>query len=364
MTYKQAEEQGCHVRKGEHGVKIEYYGEYDPSKTQKGADILDKKINDLMDKGASPEEIEKAMEGQKVLYVKTYTVFNAAQIEGIESLQGDTPKEGEAAKRFRSHERVENIMGNCGVPIQYGYSQALYYTDQDVIKMPNSEWFSTPEYFYSTVLHEIAHSTGHPSRMNRDGLGEPFASPKYAMEELRAEMASAFVFQEIGMPLSETDMEEHAQVHAAYTQHWLKSLQGDYKEFFKAVRDAAKIADYTLAYERAKDKTLETEHDGTRPVEPAPDPVQAAKAVIGHNAIVTSAQKGKVYTGKIVLANNSHAIQKIGTGRGIIHSLAKIDDPSVLREGTKEVSISYEGGSRGSVTTVPREEELEPAMSR
>ena len=134
------------------------------------------------------------------------------------------------------------------MPIQYGINRAAYDFSQDIIKMPNREWFSTPEYFYSTVLHEIAHSTGHESRMNRGSFGKPFGSPEYAMEELRAEMASAFVFQEIGIPLTSEDMEEHTKDHAAYTQRWLKALKDDYKEFYKAVRDSVKIADYTLAY--------------------------------------------------------------------------------------------------------------------
>jgi antirestriction protein ArdC len=83
MTYKQAQEAGYHVKGGEHGTKIEFYTEYDPSKTKKGAEVLDKKIQQMIDNGASQEEIEKAMEDQKTLIVKTYTVFNASQIEGI-----------------------------------------------------------------------------------------------------------------------------------------------------------------------------------------------------------------------------------------------------------------------------------------
>jgi hypothetical protein len=80
MTYKQAREAGCHVKSGEHGTKIEFYTEYDPSKTKKGAEVLDKKIQEMIDEGASQEEIEKAMKDQKTLIVKTYTVFNASQI--------------------------------------------------------------------------------------------------------------------------------------------------------------------------------------------------------------------------------------------------------------------------------------------
>jgi hypothetical protein len=265
-------------------------------------------------------------------------------------------------------------MDNCGVPIKYGMSYAAYNTGQDIIKMPSRENFSTPDYFYSTVLHEIAHSTGHHSRMNREGLGKPFGSPEYAKEELRAEMASAFVFQEIGMPLSEDDMEGHVKDHAAYTQFWLDSLKNDYKEFYKAARDAAKIADYTLAYERAHAKT-NTAQTEIPPVteaayKPVADPVQAAKSAIGRNAIVTNAQAGKTYTGEIVSIEGDYAVQKIASGRGIVHDLHKIADRSELtglfslqKDGEK-ISISYDGKRNASVKTQSRDEERESAVTR
>jgi antirestriction protein ArdC len=252
MTYKQAQEEEYQVRSGEHGTRIEFYTEYDPSKTKKGSEALDRRIQEMMESGVSREEIDKTLEDQKIFIVKTYTVFNASQIEGIEPLETDMSG---SENEFRYHGRAESIMDNCGVPIRYGTRGAAYNLSRDIIKMPDREWFATPEHFYATVLHEIAHSTGHPSRMNRDSLGHPFGSPEYAMEELRAEMASAFVFQEIGMPLSSEDMEGYVQDHAAYTRHCLGKLKEDYKEFYAAVRDAAKIADYTLAYEKTLGKT-------------------------------------------------------------------------------------------------------------
>jgi hypothetical protein len=256
---------------------------------------------------------------------------------------------------------------------------AAYNKSQDIIKMPNREWFTTPEHFYATVLHEIAHSTGHPSRMNRDGLGHPFGSPEYAMEELRAEMASAFVFQEIGMPLSSEDMEGYVKDHAAYTQHWLGKLKEDYREFYSAVRDATKIADYTLAYEHARDReNISPDAPEGNAVKPntaeaaaaAGDPVQAAKALIGESAIVTNAQRGRTYTGEILRIEDSHVIQRTGLNRGIIHSLGKFDDPAALSKLSElpdkksKVSISYDGDLRASLKTASREEERETAVTR
>jgi hypothetical protein len=224
--------------------------------------------------------------------------------------------------------------------------------------------------------------------MNRDGLGKPFGSSEYAMEELRAEMASAFVFQEIGMPLSPEDMEDHAKDHAAYAQNWLKVLKDDYKEFYKATRDAVKIADYTLAYEKTREKTNEVpehaEDTQNKPDAPAQtpdqtpeaaqaipdDPIQVAKALLGQTAIVTNAQKDRTYSGEILEIGKDYAIQKIGADRGIIHSLNKIADPNEratlqnLPKDDRHVSISYDGERRASVKTASHEEERESEVTR
>jgi antirestriction protein ArdC len=368
MTYKQAEKKGWRVRAGETGTKVEFYGEYDKSKTQKGGEKLEQKLQEMMDRGASAEEMEKAQEEQKMLFVKTYTVFNAGQIEGIEPLDADMPEGGED---FRYHDKAESIMDNCGVSIRYGSDGASYSPSRDLIKMPNRAWFTTPEFFYSTALHEIAHSTGHPSRMNREDLSNPFGSPQYAMEELRAEMASAFVIQDIGLTVTPEDMEEHMREHAAYTQNWLESLKGDYKEFYKATRDAVKIADYVLAYERTRDKANVAETvEGTKTAKTVIDIVQEAKSILGPAAIVTNAQKGHTYTGEIVKLGHDYAIQRIGADRGIVHKLQKTSDHEELLtiqklpKRDRRVSIAYDINHRASMKKVSLEEERDSALSR
>lgn len=366
MTYKQAEEKGYQVRKGEHGTKIEYYGEYDPTRTRKGAENLDRKIRGMRDQGASQEEMARELGDRAQFFVRTYTVFNASQIDGIEPFEAESTGPGEA---FRFNDRAEGIMDHSGVSIQYGMSAAFYRSATDTVGLPNREWFSSPEYFYATALHEIAHSTGHPSRMDRQGLGKSFGSPEYAMEELRAEMASAFVFREIGVPLSPESMEEHTKDHAAYTQHWLKALKDDYREFYRAVRDAVKIADYVMAYEHVQ----ESVNAPTVAENRTNDAVQAAKSILGQNAVVTNAQPGKTYIGEILHVGTDLALQKIGTGMGILHDLNKLDNPQevlALRELPKDdrrVAIAYDGERRPTVEKVgrsSRETERETAFSR
>ena len=126
--------------------------------------------------------------------------------------------------------------------------------------MPDRELFNDENHFYSTALHEIAHSTGHSSRLNREeAMKSTFRTQEYAKEEIRAEMASLFINAGIGLVVTEEGMKEHTEQHAAYVQHWLKTLKDDYKEFFKATRDANKIADHVLAYEKERTLTEERE---------------------------------------------------------------------------------------------------------
>jgi antirestriction protein ArdC len=248
VTYKQAQEQGWQVRKGEKGTKIEYWNEYDPTKTKKGEERLDERIRDMMEAGYSPEKIAETQEGYKSGYIKHYTVFNADQVEGM------PPRETEGAtKEFTANERAEKIMANCGVPIVYGHVGASYSPSEDRIRMPNREFFVDEEHFYATALHEIAHSTGHPSRLDREeGMKSRFGTHEYAKEELRAEMASLFIHAGIELVVTEEGMQQHTEEHAAYVQNWMKSLKQDYKEFFRATRDANTIADYVLAYEKER----------------------------------------------------------------------------------------------------------------
>src|SRR5262249_39411152 len=108
------------------------------------------------------------------------------------------------------------------------------------IQLPPDVAFPRPEYWAATAIHEINHSTGHPSRMNRD-LSGAFGSESYACEEARVEMAAAFVCSILNLP---TDYANHA----AYIATWLKKLKNDTYEVFRCAADAQRIADWTLGY--------------------------------------------------------------------------------------------------------------------
>jgi antirestriction protein ArdC len=228
LTYKQAQEKGWQVKKGSKGTRIEFW-----SSLQK-ADP---------DASATHDDTSGNGEEQSIRYCKLYHVFNAAQVDGIPPLEVEEPP----IKNFIPHEKSERIMLNCGVMFQYGGGAAFYRPSEDKIYMPERDRFYDEAHFYSTALHEIAHSTGHPSRLNRNLKGDRRSS-EYAREELRAEMASAFMQMDLGFSLTEEGMKEHTEQHAAYVQSWLEHLKKDYREFYQATHDAVKIADYVLAY--------------------------------------------------------------------------------------------------------------------
>ena len=130
--------------------------------------------------------------------------------------------------------------------IVYGGSQAFYRTDTDEVHLPERADFKSMQEFYSTALHEIGHSTGHESRLNRDLSGR-FGSEGYAMEELRAEIASIFMEQDLEIEPSEGRL----QNNVAYIQSWKEEIKENPSALFTAITDADKIAKYVSERERA-----------------------------------------------------------------------------------------------------------------
>lgn len=134
--------------------------------------------------------------------------------------------------------------------IVYGGSRAFYRTDTDEVHLPERADFKSTQEFYSTALHEIGHSTGHESRLNRDLSGR-FGSEDYAMEELRAEIASIFMEQDLEIEPSEGRL----QNNAAYIQSWKEEIKENPNALFTAITDADKIAKYVSGKEQAYRQT-------------------------------------------------------------------------------------------------------------
>ena len=153
---------------------------------------------------------------------------------------------------------MENLIKNCEAKIYFDEAFRNYYQpSNDEIHMLPREKFKTLDGFYATCVHEIAHSTGHPSRLNRD-ITNMSNKEEYAKEELRAELTSMFIAQEWGLTFDKT----HYQNHTAYLQSWAKVLNDDPNELYRAAAKAQEAVDYIeknmLLKELAKEELKKT----------------------------------------------------------------------------------------------------------
>lgn len=241
-TFKQAKDKGWHIKKGSEGVPVEYWSVYD--KKKKKNITLGEYNTAIRKEERDPEEFR--------LVSRTYTVFNAACIEGIPELTKDNP---EKLSDIEMNSFVENIKNNMGVGYREFGNRAYYTPNTDVVTMPPRESFINQYEFDSTLLHELSHATGHESRLNRD-IRNFFGTEKYAIEELRAEMSSAFLGQYMDIDMGP----EHMNNHKAYIQSWAKDLKEDPNILFRAIKDAESIADYMIEkgdMERIKGLSME-----------------------------------------------------------------------------------------------------------
>lgn len=227
LTYKQAEAMGAQVRKGEKGTPIQYW-RFTKEQTQTGENG-----KPVLGQGKAVKQLVRLERPRMFLA----TVFNAGQIEGL------PPPAPPKKPEWQAVERAELILLASGIVIHHdGQNRAFYRPATDSIHLPGKEQFPTAENYYATALHELGHATGHASRLARD-LVHPFGSEGYAREELRAEIASMLLGGELGLG-------HDPEQHAAYVGSWIKVLQDDPLEIFRAAAAAEKIQDYVLGWEQ------------------------------------------------------------------------------------------------------------------
>lgn len=151
-------------------------------------------------------------------------------------------------------ELAEDMLARSGANIIHDQADRCFYRpSEDAIHMVDKQWFPKLEDYYATALHELGHWTGHSSRLDRN-ISNTFGTPEYAKEELRAEMASAYLSLDLGLPMN-------AMSHAAYVQSWMDALKKDKFEFVKACTDAQKIAGYIKGLVKEKLRTEVKETD-------------------------------------------------------------------------------------------------------
>src|SRR5579872_2914612 len=218
MTYRQATELKANVRKGEHGSLVVY---------------ADKIIRTETD-AATGEEAERA-----IAFMKGYTVFNVEQIDGLPEHYYAKP-----APRIDTIERIdraESFFAGTGATIRHGGTMAYYSVSQDFVQMPPFESFRDAESYYATLAHETIHFTRHKSRLDREFGRKRFGDEGYAMEELVAELGSAFLSADLDLT---PDLRED---HASYIASWIKVLKDDKRAIFTAASHAQRAADFLHA---------------------------------------------------------------------------------------------------------------------
>jgi antirestriction protein ArdC len=226
LTYKQAQKLGGKVRKGERGMSVVLWQPFEKQ-------VMDENTGKMVTK--------------KWLNLRYYTVFNIAQTEGCkfpkkvnESLNPTTT--AEPVDEFNSIEAAEAIFdGWTGKPVVAydGNDRAYYVPSEDVVHLPRKAQFRGSGEYYSTLFHELAHSTGHKSRLNRDQTGY-FGSHNYGTEELTAEFTAAFLNGMAGLD------PEVIENNAAYINSWKNTIKADPKLVVTAAGRAQKAADLIL----------------------------------------------------------------------------------------------------------------------
>jgi antirestriction protein ArdC len=208
-SFKQWQQLGATVRKGEKGTMIVFY-----------SPIKKESINPT----------NGQLESSAYHCLKSYFVFNADQVEGIEIEKPVTVE-----KPFIDIPALEKRVIDTGAIINHGSTSAFYRRDSDSIHLPNKGAFKSESDYYATLLHELIHWSGASFRLDRT-KGKRFADTAYAFEELVAELGAAFLCQDYQI---QGDLR-----HADYIGSWLKCLKDDNKAIFNAAALAQKAADY------------------------------------------------------------------------------------------------------------------------
>ncbi len=217
LTFRQAKEQGGHVRKGEKGSLVVFWKQHATKDEKSGEDIT-------------------------VPVLRHYTVFNAEQCDGIEVPGGG--REEEVDRVFEPIKACAGIVDGYkdGPRIEHKGSAAFYRPSTDTVRVPEPGKFESGQSYYATLFHELAHSTGHSSRLDRglDKATRPFGSPDYSKEELVAEMGAAFLAAAGGIHA------ETVEQAAAYVDGWHRKLSSDKKLVVQAAATGQRAADRVL----------------------------------------------------------------------------------------------------------------------
>ena len=213
VTFKQAIDRGGKVKKGEHGRKVVFF----------------KMVNKKDEDGNETDEVFPV--------ISWSTVFKISQCEGIEQ---KFHTDADTLYDFNPDQTADDVAKNYvqreGIKVNFVHgNKACYIPSLDSVTMPLPEQFKDSGEYYSTLFHELVHSTGHEKRLNRVRKAAAFGNEEYSTEELVAEIGAASILATLGIESTDTFRNS-----AAYIQNWLKSLKNDKKMIFTASSRAEK----------------------------------------------------------------------------------------------------------------------------
>ena len=235
MTFGQVQRANGHVRQGERSSQIYFHRVF---------------YYDVTGKRYEAEEVEKmSAESQleldliKRYVLKCYHVFNVAQTSDLPEAMYEL-SDHTSPSRFEMDQNADQLIESTGAVVNHWPGNAAYYNRlEDIICLPERQQFKGQESYYATVLHELAHWTGHSSRLDRE-MFHVFGTTGYAKEELIAELCSAYLCAELGFSKVITN-------NAAYIQDWIRVLRQDTRYIFIASSAAEKATRYILSHRPA-----------------------------------------------------------------------------------------------------------------
>ena len=218
-TFKQWSALGGKIRKGEKQKVVVFWK------------VIHKTIQD---KDGNDKEVG-------IPFLQYYGVFHISQVDGVEPLNKEELKEVDPIPE--ADEIIDSYVKREGIKYQEIASNEAYYSPlDDRVVVPMKSQFENANEFYSTAFHELTHSTGHKTRLDRSHIGvAAFGSEEYSKEELVAELGAAGMLNLLGIEIPETFKNS-----TAYIQSWIRALRNDKKMIVMASSKAEKAIAYIL----------------------------------------------------------------------------------------------------------------------
>jgi antirestriction protein ArdC len=224
MTYRQALPLDAHVKKDEHGTTV----------------VFTKKLT-FKEKDSEEEK--------RISMLRTYTVFNVAQIDGLPEPEPNPPGVGDEPDK--KTDKAMEFIDATKADIRIGGDRACYIPSKDFIALPPEQAFNGREHYLATAIHETIHWSGAKNRLDRDLAGR-FGTRAYAAEELIAELGAAFLCAHLGIT--------GELRHAEYIANWVELLKEDNRAIFTASSKASQAADYLRAFSEPEEAQDVGEH--------------------------------------------------------------------------------------------------------